>query len=256
MTLRKIVRIDEDLCDGCGECVPACEEGAIQLVDGKARLVSEVYCDGLGACLGECPQGAISIEEREAEDFDEAAVSAHLAHVRGPSDPQPDLECGCPGSAVRTMRPAPGRAAPCPTYEGEPSELRNWPVQIKLVPVRAPFLDRADVLVAADCVPFAYRGFHHDFLRGRTLLVGCPKLDDAGFYVEKLAQMFVANDVRSVEVAIMEVPCCMGMDHIVSRAIQASGKRIPYRLTVVGVGGEIKDVPAGAGVAGMLGQRS
>jgi ferredoxin len=239
VTIRNVVRIDEDLCDGCGECVPACEEGAIRIIDSKARLVSDVYCDGLGACLGECPQGAIRIEEREALDYDEVAVREHLE--RRAREP---VECGCPGSAARSLEPGRAAGGPCPTYEGDPSELRNWPVQIKLVPVRAPYLDGADVLVAADCVPFAYRGFHHDFLRGRTLLVGCPKLDDARYYVEKLTQMLVSNDLRSVEVAIMEVPCCMGMDHIVSRAIQASGKCIPMRLAVVGVRGEIKDVPA------------
>jgi len=254
MTVRNVVRIDEDLCDGCGDCVPACEEGAIQVIDGKARLVSDVYCDGLGACLGECPQGAISIEEREASEFDEAAVERHLEELRPGSSAHahpPALECGCPGSAVRDLRPAAGH------HEGGvedvgPSMLRNWPVQIKLVPVRAPYLDGADLLIAADCVPFAYRGFHGRFLSGKTLLVGCPKLDDAQFYIEKLAEMFRHNDVRSVEIAIMEVPCCMGLEHIVGRALQASGKSVPVTLSVVGVRGDLR--PAGRGQHPMMEQ--
>jgi NAD-dependent dihydropyrimidine dehydrogenase PreA subunit len=238
MTIRNVVRIDEDLCDGCGDCVPACEEGAIQVIDGKARLVSDVYCDGLGACLGECPQGAISIEEREADEFDEAAVARHLEGLSA-------TQCGCPGSAVRDLRPAACTDEDAVEDAG-PSMLRNWPVQIKLVPVRAPYLDGADLLIAADCVPFACRGFHGRFLEGRTLLVGCPKLDDADFYIEKLAEMFRHNDVRSVEIAIMEVPCCMGLEHIVGRALQASGKSVPVTLSVVGVRGDLK--PAGRGL--------
>lgn len=257
MSMRKIVKIDEELCDGCGDCVPACEEGAIQVIDGKARLVSEVYCDGLGACLGECPQGAISIEEREADDFDEGAVVRHLAALEKRREERspvpPAMACGCPGSAARTLDPPPD---PATGRDEGPSMLRNWPVQIKLVPVRAPTLDGADLLVAADCVPFAFRAFHSRFLAGRTLLVGCPKLDDAEFYVEKLAHLFRMNDVRSVEVAIMEVPCCTGMDHIVRRAIAASGREIPCTVTVVGVRGEIRDGAPGGRVAEMLGQRT
>lgn len=238
MTIRNVVRIDEDLCDGCGDCVPACEEGAIQVIDGKARLVSDVYCDGLGACLGQCPQGAISIEEREADEFDEAAVARHLGGLAA-------TQCGCPGSTVRDLRPAACTDEDAVEDAG-PSMLRNWPVQIKLVPVRAPYLDGADLLIAADCVPFACRGFHGRFLAGRTLLVGCPKLDDADFYIEKLAEMFRLNDVRSVQIAIMEVPCCMGLEHIVGRALQASGKSVPVTLSVVGVRGDLE--PAGRGL--------
>lgn len=255
MAVRKVVKIDEELCDGCGDCVPACEEGAIQVVDGKARLVSDVYCDGLGACLGECPQDAISIEEREAEDFDQVAVERHLEKL-GSGPPAhahpPALECGCPGSASRSLEPAPVPGKEGAAADAEPSMLRNWPVQIKLVPVKAPYLQGADLLIAADCVPFAYRGFHARFLAGKTLLVGCPKLDDAEVYVEKLARLFIHNDVRSVEIAIMEVPCCMGLEHIVGRAVQASGKSVPVTLSVIGVRGEIK--PAGRGLHQMAGQ--
>jgi NAD-dependent dihydropyrimidine dehydrogenase PreA subunit len=250
MTVRNVVRIDEDLCDGCGDCVPACEEGAIQVIDGKARLVSDVYCDGLGACLGECPQGAISIEERDADEFDEAAVARHLEGLRADARP-PAMECGCPGSAVRDLRPA-AREGGGAVEDAGPSMLRNWPVQIKLVPVRAPYLDGADLLIAADCVAFAYRGFHGRFLAGKTLLVGCPKLDDAELYIEKLAEMFRHNDVRSVEIAIMEVPCCMGLEHIVGRALQASGKSVPVTLSVVGVRGDLE--PAGRGLHPMMEQ--
>lgn len=255
MAVRNVVKIDEELCDGCGDCVPACEEGAIQVIDGKARLVSDVYCDGLGACLGECPQGAISIEEREADEFDERAVARHL-EAREAAPPvhahPPAEQCGCPGSAVRSLDPGPVHEAEPHAGDAGPSMLRNWPVQIKLVPVRAPYLDGADLLIAADCVPFAFRGFHGRFLAGKTLLVGCPKLDDAEFYVEKLTQLFLHNDVRSVEIAIMEVPCCMGLEHIVGRAIQASGKPVPVTLSVVGVRGEVK--PAGHGLHQMMGQ--
>jgi Pyruvate/2-oxoacid:ferredoxin oxidoreductase delta subunit len=254
MAVRNVVKIDEDLCDGCGDCVPACEEGAIQIIDGKARLVSDVYCDGLGACLGECPQDAISIVEREADDFDEAAVAKHLEKLgSGPEEHghPPALACGCPGSASRSLEPPPVHGDQG-TEDAGPSMLRNWPVQIKLVPVQAPYLDGADLLIAADCVPFAYRGFHGRFLAGKTLLVGCPKLDDAEFYIEKLTQLFVHNEVRSVEIAIMEVPCCMGLEHIVGRAVQASGKQIPVTMSVIGVRGEIK--PAGRSLHQMMGQ--
>ncbi|MBW2263681.1 MAG: 4Fe-4S binding protein [Deltaproteobacteria bacterium] len=255
MAARKVVKIDEELCDGCGDCVPACEEGAIQIIDGKARLVSDVYCDGLGACLGDCPQDAISIEEREADDFDEAAVAKHIAKLdSGPpahAHP-PAAECGCPGSAVRSLDPGPAPEGDRSGAESGPSMLRNWPVQIKLMPVRAPYLDGADLLIAADCVPFAYRGFHGRFLAGKTLLIGCPKLDDAEFYIDKLTQLFMHNDVKSVEIAIMEVPCCMGLEHIVTGALQAAGKSMPVTITVVGVRGEIK--PTGQGLQQMLGQ--
>lgn len=258
--LRKIVRIDEELCDGCGECVPACAEGAIALVGGKARLASDVLCDGLGACLGECPRGAITVIEREAEAFDEEAVKAHLLSggVRAAPPPQPQPPAGrprlsivgggapasggggCPGSRPMAILrdavapPAPG--APAPSGQ---SRLAQWPVQLHLVPVSAPWLRGADLLVAADCVPFAYARFHDDLLAGRALVVGCPKLDDLGAYVDKLGRMFTANQPRSVTVARMEVPCCGGIAMAARRALEVSGGNAPFRDVVVGVDGAL-----------------
>jgi Pyruvate/2-oxoacid:ferredoxin oxidoreductase delta subunit len=246
MTIRQIISIDEDLCDGCGNCVPACAEGAIQVIDGKARLVSEVYCDGLGACLGECPQDALSIEEREVVAFDEEAVKEHLARdetreQRLPMlDPAPHVHGhgGCPGAAMRDLGPrSPLTPDPSPSQAAS-SELRNWPVQIKLVPIQAPYFEGADLLIAADCVPFAHPEFHRKYLRGRTLLVGCPKLDDAEFYRQKMTAIFQMQDIRSVEVAIMEVPCCTGMASLVKQAIADSGKAIPMTVRVIGIRGE------------------
>ncbi len=262
---RNVVLIDEEKCNGCGDCVSACAEGAIQLVRGKARLVSEVYCDGLGACLGECPEGAITIEEREAADFDEHAVEKHLATLKESEREQArrmkagkaadhghdrgHAMGGCPGSATRSMdpRPAGPRQGRGPAAEAA-SQLTNWPVQIKLAPVRAPYFAGADLLVAADCTAFSHGGFHDRFLAGRTLLIGCPKLDDSEFYAEKLAEIFRQNDFKSVEVAIMEVPCCTGLAHVVRRAIDESGKRFPLKVTRIGVRGDIlesQDLPAG-----------
>ena len=248
---RQIVHIDEDLCDGCGLCVPSCAEGAIQIVDGVARLVSEVYCDGLGACLGECPQDAISIVEREAPAFDEEAVAKHLGSIEATEDParEPSPKAapapielgshGCPGAAARMLTPAAG-----PAERGggpRPSRLANWPVQLHLVPIQAPYYDRARVLVAADCVPFAYPDFHEDMLDGRVLLVGCPKLDDTDLYWRKLGAIFAQNDVAAVEVAIMEVPCCNGLVRLVEQAIEASGKDLSYSLVRLGIRGEVQE---------------
>jgi NAD-dependent dihydropyrimidine dehydrogenase PreA subunit len=270
--LRKIVRIDEEKCDGCGECVPACAEGAIALVGGKARLSADALCDGLGACLGECPRGAITVIERDAAAFDEEAVKAHLlsmgvkvssrhdAHAppaalpaappHAPSRPRltvvPDGGPsagggGCPGSRPMALprRPvavgAPGRG----TGTGE-SRLAQWPVQLHLVPVSAPWFQGADLLVAADCVPFAYARFHDDLLAGRALVVGCPKLDDLGAYVEKLGRICAENDLRSVTVVRMEVPCCGGIATAARRAVEASGKDVAFRDVVVGVDGALR----------------
>jgi Pyruvate/2-oxoacid:ferredoxin oxidoreductase delta subunit len=257
---RPIVHIDEDRCDGCGLCVPACAEGAIQIVDGKARLVSETYCDGLGACLGECPNDAIRIVEREAEAFDEVAVS----HQVGPAAGRPDdrgraasapnpVSHGCPGSAVRTLGPradeAPARG---PVPAGGPSMLATWPVQLALVPVKAPFFDGSRLLVAADCVPFALRDFHEQLLDGRVLVIGCPKLDDLELYWRKLAAIFSQNDVRSVEVAHMEVPCCTGIVRAVEKAVEAAGKDIPVRTVRIGIRGDVEEV-RDSGVGGAPG---
>jgi ferredoxin len=238
---RKIVHIDQEKCDGCGLCVPACAEGAIQIVNGKANLVSEVFCDGLGDCLGECPQGAIRIEEREAAPFDEAAVERHLGEGRlhGPPGGKHDA-VGCPGSRVQILQPesnhVEGIAHPS---DEQPSRLGNWPVQIRLMPISAPYLQGARLTIAADCAPFAFSNFHQRFIQGRVVLVGCPKLDDAAFYVEKLTRILESNSIRDIEVPYMEVPCCGGLTHIVQTAVARSNQSIPLTLTKIGIGGSI-----------------
>ncbi len=229
--VRKIIKIDEAKCDGCGECVPACVEGALQIIDGKARLVSEQYCDGLGACLGECPQGAITIEERIAEEFDEAAVERHVAEQAA------DKVSQYPGAAPAGS--CPGMVAPCQEDQPSPSRLCNWPVQLSLVPEQAPYFQGARLLIAGDCVPCACPDFHRRFLTARVLVVGCPKLDDAQFYRQKLAQIFMTNDIRSVDIVHMEVPCCFGLVRLVELALEDSGKHIPVSVTKVGVHGEV-----------------
>jgi NAD-dependent dihydropyrimidine dehydrogenase PreA subunit len=241
---RDIVRIDEEKCDGCGVCIDSCAEGAIQLIDGKARLISESYCDGLGACLGECPQDAITIEKREATEFDPEAVEHHLAQERAgeakshtaPKEEKHTLACGCPGSATQSINRAQAEGAEAGPA---PSLLGNWPVQIRLVPITAPYLDNAKLLIAADCVPFAFGDFHREFLEGKVLLIGCPKLDDADMYREKLAEMFRSNNIQSIDVAYMEVPCCFGLVRLVGQAVEDSGKEIPVTLTRVGIRGQI-----------------
>jgi Pyruvate/2-oxoacid:ferredoxin oxidoreductase delta subunit len=240
---RQIVRIDEEKCDGCGLCVPACAEGAIQIIDGKARLISDSYCDGLGACLGQCPQGAITIEERVAAEFDAAAVSEHLGHKAKSRCPGALQATGCPGAAMRDLR-AKRRERPAAVTEAAvelPSALANWPVQIHLTPILAPYLDGARLTIAADCTPFAYADFHRRFIDDHVVLVGCPKLDDAGAYVRKLSQVFEANSIREIEVPYMEVPCCGGLPRIVQAAVARSGKRIPVRFTKISIGGDIAD---------------
>ncbi|MFC2003890.1 ATP-binding protein [Chloroflexota bacterium] len=237
--LRKIVKIDEEKCNGCGVCVPACVEGALQIIDGRARLISERYCDGLGACLGECPQGAINIEERESEEFDEEAASLNLA-VEQPVEEA--LPCGCLSATVQQFE-APDRAETVPqpaTASPAKSMLGHWPVQLTLVPPGAPFLQRADLLLTADCVPFAYAGFHRDFLKDHALLVACPKLDDFQAHQQKLTQILRQSGVRSVSVVHMEVPCCSGLTHMAKEAIRLSGKDIPLTEITVGVRGDIK----------------
>jgi NAD-dependent dihydropyrimidine dehydrogenase PreA subunit len=229
---RKIIAINEEKCDGCGLCVTACAEGALQIIDGKATLVSETYCDGLGACLGECPQGAIDIIEREADVFDEQAIANHLHHREEPP-------CACPGSVIRELRPI---AASVDKEGGEaapPSQLKNWPVQLMLLPINAPYLAGADVVIAADCVPCAFGDFHRRFVKGRILIIACPKLDNATFYVDKLTQIFAKNNICSLEVPYMEVPCCSGLVRIVQTAIQQAGKKIPVTFTKIAIDGGI-----------------
>jgi Pyruvate/2-oxoacid:ferredoxin oxidoreductase delta subunit len=241
--LRKIVQIDESRCDGCGDCVPSCAEGAIAVVNGKARLVGDVLCDGLGACLGECPRGAIQVVEREAAPFDEAAVQA-----RASQPPRPRLSVlpglapaqgGCPGSRPMTLPRAAG-APTAPASASAQSRLGQWPVQLHLVSPQAPCFRGADLLVAADCVPFAYARFHEDFLDGRAVVVGCPKLDDVTPYGEKLAAILRLGEVRSVTVVRMEVPCCGGISRLAQSAVAASGRDVPVREVVVAVDGTLR----------------
>ena len=225
MGKRRIVNIDEEKCTGCGLCIPNCAEGALQIVNGKAKLVKDIYCDGLGACLGHCPEDAISIEEKDAKEFNEEATKKHLEEMKKIEAKK--LPCGCPGTAVKTLKPA-------------GSELTNWPVQLKLVPVDAPYLKNADLLIAADCVGFSYPDFHQDLLKGKPLIICCPKLDEADMYIEKLSGLFKLNNLKSVTVAHMEVPCCFGLNHIVSEAMKLSGKKIPIKEITIGIQGDLK----------------
>ena len=239
---RKMVKIDEDKCNGCGLCVPSCAEGALQIIDGKAKLLSDVYCDGLGACLGDCPQGAISIEEREAEEFDEKAVEVHLERMKKEEQKKESkpVFTGCPGMAAKSIQRTEDEKETVQTGSIS-SKLTNWPVQIKLVSPQAPYLQGASLLIAADCVPFAYADFHRKFVDGRVVLVGCPKLDDADFYIEKLAMIFAKNEIKDTAIPYMEVPCCHGLLRIVELALQKAGKTIPVTATMIGLDGEIRN---------------
>jgi Pyruvate/2-oxoacid:ferredoxin oxidoreductase delta subunit len=308
MTERKIIEIDEDICNGCGNCIPNCPEGALQVIDGKARLISDLFCDGLGACIGECPLDAIKVVQREAEPYNETKVmaniarqgenviAAHLNHLkdhgetrlhnealeylknnkieifgdvemkRKNSENGDRLPCGCPGSAVMDLRgeepceaAKPGKHSHVSISEpavkenskaaqftelltqltSKESKLKQWPIQIMLVPSNAPYLNGADLLIAADCVPFTYAGFHEDFLENRVLLIGCPKLDDSEFYMKKFTEIFQLNDIKSVTVIHMEVPCCFGILNIVKQAIKDSGKDIPFRTVNISIRGKI-----------------
>ena len=229
--IRKIIKIDEEKCNGCGACAAACHEGAIEMIDGKARLTREDYCDGLGDCLPACPTNAITFEEREAPAYDEAAVLA--AKEKKASAPLP---CGCPGTQSKAIKreTCDCSAASAPVS----SQLRQWPVQIKLVPVNAPYFDGANLLVAADCTAYAYGNFHNEFIRNRITLIGCPKLDE-GDYTEKLTAIIKGNDIKSVTVVRMEVPCCGGIENAVKRALMSSGKFIPWRVVTVTTDGRL-----------------
>lgn len=287
MVIRKIIKIDDELCTGCGDCIPNCPEGAIQLIDDKARIISDIFCDGLGACLGHCPVDAISIEEREAEDYSERKVmenvvkegkkviKAHLEHLRDHDQmdylqeaidylkendmevpieepkvqvqdtaacAEPTLACGCPGSAVQDLR-GEHEQQECvedvKTVTSQVSELSQWPVQFMLVPPSAPYLKNADLLISADCVPFAYPNYHNDLLKGKIVLVGCPKFDKVDYYKQKLVEILNVNGIKTVTVVIMEVPCCNGMYQFVSDAIKESNSSIPLKKVIIGVKGEI-----------------
>lgn len=242
--IRRVIKIDEEKCNGCGICVTACHEGAIAMVDGKAKLIRDDYCDGLGNCLPACPTGAISFEEREALPFDEAAVAVHMAKL------EKSQSGGCPGSAARTIQRRPPMnpaslaqsladrpVATAPIME-IPSELRQWPVQLQLAPINAPWLQGCDLLIAADCTAFAGGDFHQRFIRGKVTLIACPKLDDAA-YTDKLTAMFMQNSIHSITVVRMEVPCCGGIVRFVTEALERSGKDIPLQVAILGVDGQV-----------------
>ncbi len=231
--IRKIIRIDEDKCNGCGACTSACHEGAIEMVNGKARLTREDYCDGLGDCLPACPTGAITFEEREAPAYNEEAVLQAKKAKHTVKFP-----CGCPGTQSKTLK----REAPAACEAAAPitSQLMQWPCQIKLVPVNAPYFDGANLLIAADCSAYAYGNFHDKFIKNHITLIGCPKLDD-GDYTEKLTAIIKSNNIKSVRVVRMEVPCCGGIEHAVKRALQESGKFIPWQVVTISTDGKILD---------------
>jgi NAD-dependent dihydropyrimidine dehydrogenase PreA subunit len=258
---RQVIKIDEELCNGCGNCVPSCAEGAIRIIDGKARLVSDKYCDGLGACLGECPMGALGFEEREADEFDEVAVGQHLKSIGRESVPHahdhlhaahaapaPAMHGhhhgggGCPSAKTLDFRTEERKTSVgngnAPKLE---SELRQWPVKIYLVNPSAPYFQDADLLIAADCTPFAYASLHPDFLKGKAVVIGCPKFDDLSMYLEKLTAIISQNNIKSVTVLHMEVPCCFGMMNVAREAVAASGKELAVEAKVVTLRGEIEE---------------
>ncbi len=228
--IRKIITINEEKCNGCGLCAEACHEGAIGMVNGKAKLLRDDYCDGLGDCLPACPTGAITFEEREAADYNEAAAEAHKAKRAAAkftaTKSVKSAASGCAGAAAKELAPI-------------ESALINWPVQIKLAPIQAPYFEDADLLIAADCSAYAYGNFHRDFIEGKITLMGCPKLDMAD-YSEKLTEMFASNTIRSITLTRMEVPCCGGMEYAVKQAIAASGKDIPLKVVTIGINGVLK----------------
>jgi len=237
--VRKIVQIDEEKCDGCGNCIIGCAEGALALVDGKAKVISDNLCDGLGACIGECPQGALNIIEREAEAFDEEAVEKHLAEEKSVEQPAEKMACGCPSAQIQSFSPC-ARANQPVHHAGSPdSALTHWPVQIRLVPPTAPFLKGADLLVAADCVPVAFPSFHQELLQGKAVMLGCPKFDDSQSYVDKFAAIFKTAGIKSVTTVVMEVPCCSGLPQIVKKGMAAAGVEIPIQEVVVSTRGKI-----------------
>ena len=275
MAKRKIVNIDESLCNGCGECIPNCQEGALQIIDGKARLISDYFCDGLGACLGHCPMDAITIEERDAESYDETKVmdtivlkgpntiKAHMQHLKDHNEhdllkeaitylqnhqiPLPDLSstakvlsCACPGTMVRNIETESHIQADSNSCASIPSELAQWPIQLHLVPTNAPFLNGTHLLIAASCSAFSAGCFHNNLLKNKKLLIACPKLDNTGPYLDKLVQIFQNNHLKSITVAIMEVPCCTGLYRLVEEAVKLSGINIPLIKKVISIQGTIK----------------
>ncbi len=238
--IRRIIRIDKEKCNGCGACADACHEGAIDIINGKAELVREHFCDGLGDCLPECPTGAISFEEREAPEYDEEAVKEAQKKISAKKQAIP-VHTGCPGSRImQIQRAETPETDQSPSTGSQISRLRNWPVQIKLAPVHAPYFNGAKLLIAADCTAYAYAGFHQDFMRNKVTLIGCPKLDQVD-YTEKLTAIIQQNDIQSVTILRMEVPCCGGLEMAAKKALQNSGKFIPWQVVTIGIDGKIME---------------
>lgn len=236
--IRKIIRIDKDKCNGCGVCADACHEGAIDIINGKAELVREHFCDGLGDCLPECPTGAISFEEREAPEYDEEAVKEAQKKIFAKNQAM-TAHAGCPGSkSMQIQRKEASETETTSSTQNQVSKLQNWPVQIKLAPVNAPYFNGAKLLIAADCTAYAYAGFHQDFIRNKVTLIGCPKLDQVD-YSEKLTAIIQNNDIQSVTIVRMEVPCCGGLEMATKKALQNSGKFIPWQVITIGIDGNI-----------------
>ncbi len=239
---RKIIQIDEEKCDGCGNCVIGCAEGALAIVDGKAKVISDNLCDGLGACIGDCPQDALEIIERVAEDFDEDAVEDHLKAQKSEEKTE-TMACGCPSTHIQSFAPAQSacQSANVPTafQEGAESALSHWPVQVRLIPPTAPFLKGADLLVVADCVPIAFPSLHQDFIKGKAVMVGCPKFDDAEDYIDRFAEIFKTAGIKSITAVVMEVPCCSGLPTIIKKGLEASGADIPVKEVVISTRGKI-----------------
>lgn len=248
MPKRKIIEIDEDKCTGCGECVTKCAEGALAIVDGKAKVVNEVFCDGLGACIGECPEGALKIIERNAQEFDEEEVKEHMTEEKHAHKPAPQPigaePCGCPSHNPMLVKAGTSHGQHAqhpgtPSHADLPPELTNWPIQWRLVRADMPFFRGADVLMAADCVPFAFRDFHGKFLANRPVIIGCPKLDEQQQYLEKLTDVITNSGLKSISIVHMEVPCCHGLKKLVDEAVRRSGKNLPVRTTVIGIQGQV-----------------
>ena len=240
--VRKIIHIDEDKCNGCGICANACHEGAIEIVDGKAKLVRENFCDGFGDCLPGCPMGAITFEMREAPEYDEAAVKAAKEENMKEANKEMKAHAGCPGSKIMLINRGEREEAESQnqTYNKPVARLNNWPVQIKLAPIKADYFEGSKLLIAADCTAYAYAAFHEDFIKGKITLIGCPKLD-AIDYSEKFTEIIKNNDIKSVTIVRMEVPCCGGLEMAAKKALQASGKFIPWQVVTVGIDGSLMD---------------
>jgi len=240
---RKIIQIDDERCDGCGNCVISCAEGALKVIDGKARVISDNLCDGLGACIGECPQDALHIIEREAEEFDEEAVEKHLEAQEAGAEDKGTMPCGCPSTQIQSFAPAGNcQSANVPRAQAAgsaQSALGHWPVQIRLIPPNAPFLKGADLLVVADCVPVAFPTLHQDFLDGKAVMVGCPKFDDVQDYIDRFAEIFKNAGIKSVTTVVMDVPCCSGLPTIVKKGMEKAGVQVPAKQVTIGTRGEI-----------------